>query len=110
MSREEVILVVASVFTSAIVFAVPTLSLLWKTFSVVADIRLQLAELRHKNELLSNQVEDAEESLKGVVNQTNERFNHFSTRLRGEVHQLNTQVRDVQSFLAKTTSFEVRSQ
>jgi hypothetical protein len=110
MSREEVILVVASVITSAIVFALPILSLLWKTFSVVADIRLQLAELRHRTDLLSTQVEIAEENWKGVSHQTNEKFNHFSTRFRGEVHQLNTQVRELQSFLAKTTSFEVRSQ
>lgn len=108
MPKQEVILIVCSVLGTAIAFSLPLLSLLWRSFSVIAEIRLQIAEVRHDQEKLAGEIEVLDERFTSVNLQTIQRFDHFSNRFRGEVSQLNTQVRDLQNFLAKTTSFEVR--
>lgn len=109
MAKEGIILIVYSVLGTAIAFSLPLLSMLWKVFSVIAEIRLQLAELRHDLQNLTHETETLEERWVSVNGQTLQRFDHFSNRFRGEVGQLNLQVREVQNYLAKTTTFEVRS-
>ncbi|MDX2239089.1 MAG: hypothetical protein NW224_00220 [Leptolyngbyaceae cyanobacterium bins.302] len=110
MNKEEIILIVASVVGSAIAFAIPLISMLWKAFSLIADLRLQIVENRNQLVILTNKVDHFDDRWEGVSHQTNQKFDHFSTRVRGDVHQLNTQVRELQNFLSKTTNFEVRSQ
>lgn len=110
MAREEIILIVVSVLGSAIAFAIPLLSIIWKAFSLISELRTQILENRNTIAILRNEVENLETRWQGETRQTLQQFQHFSTRVKGEVHQLNTQVRELQNYLSKTTTFEVRSQ
>ena len=110
MAREEIILIVVSVLGSAVAFAIPLLSLVWKSFAVIAELRTQILENKNTILILSNQVENLELNFQSQTKGTLDQFKHFSGRVRGEVNQLNTQVRELQNYLAKTTNFEVRSQ
>lgn len=109
MNRSEIVLVVASVLGSAIAFAIPLLSLLWKAFNLISEIRMQIAELRNNHLILSNQAEHLDERWEGITEQTIQRFDHFSGRVKSEVNQLKIEVRELQNYLSKTTSFEIRS-
>lgn len=108
MNKADIILVVVSVLGTAIAFALPLVSMLWRVFGLVAEIRLQLAEIRNQVLILSNQSEHLDDRWESVTAQTNQKFDHFSNRLRGEVAQMQTEVRELQNYLSKTTSFEVR--
>lgn len=109
MNRHEIILIVVSVLGSACGVGIPLISLLWKAFGLIANIRLELSTLHSRNEFLKRDLEDAEEKWGAIHNQTLQRIDHASTRLREDVNRLHAQVRELQNYLAKTTDFEVRN-
>ncbi len=109
MTRHEIILIVASVFGSAIAFALPLVTLLWRAFGLISGVRMELSQLRNRDELFQRDFDDLDEKIDGAVHQTVQRIDHLAERMKGEVKQLDVQVREIQGFLTKTTVFEVRS-
>lgn len=87
MSREEIILLMMSVLTSAILFVLPLVKQIWKIFSVLAELRMGLADLNYQDKDLAAKIDE--------------------NRVRTVV--LGNQIREIQNFLSKTTEFEVRS-
>jgi len=110
MNRHEVAFIVFSVLASAIGLGLPLVSMLWKAFNQIAELKLQISDNKGQILLLTNKVDHFDERWESATHQTIQKFDHFSNRLRGEVRQLDTQMREVQNFLSKTTEFEVRSQ
>lgn len=109
MQRHEIVLIVWSVIGSAFAFALPLVTMLWRAFSTIAELKLQIVQNRNDLLLLSNKMDHIDDRWESATAQTGQKFDHFSNRLRGEVIQLNMQVRELQNYLSKTTSFEVRS-
>jgi prefoldin subunit 5 len=85
---------------------------LWRAFDSIARMREKVGdsiqELNHQIEKLriseQSDREWAELSIRGTI----EKLEHFSTRTRGELKELDTRMDDVEGFLQKTTAFERR--
>jgi hypothetical protein len=87
----------------------PVLSALWKAFNLIAQIRLELAELRNQLVITNNQISHLDERWEALTAQTLQRFEHFANRSKAETHLLQLHTREMQNYLAKTTNFEIRS-
>jgi len=110
MNRSDVVLVVASVLGSVLAFGLPLITMLWKAFQVIAELRLQISENRGNLNLLGNKIDHVDERWEAATSQTLQQFQHFSGRLKGDVEKLQAQTRDIQNYLSKETSFTIRSQ
>lgn len=87
MNREEIILLMVSVLSSGMLFVLPLVKQIWKIFSVLAELRMGLADLNYQDKDLATKIDE--------------------NRVRTVV--LGNQIREIQNFLSKTTEFEVRS-
>lgn len=88
------------------------LTALWRAFDSIARMREKVGDsiqdLAHEIEKLRiNEQSDrewAELSIRGTI----EKLEHFSTRTKGEIKDLDTRMDNVEGFLQKTTTFERR--
>lgn len=109
MSKNDIVMIVLSVLGTAIAIAMSVLPTLGKLIRVVSDLRLELAALKSESQVKDLEIQHQDERWNAAIHQTIQRFDHFSSRVRGEMVELSDSVRELQNYLAKTTTFEVRA-
>lgn len=90
----------------AIGCSIPVGTVLWRIISLKLDSEVRL--MQHSLEKKDLQIESLQNiqilSQKGLE----EKFEHYSTRVKGEIADLAKHIRQVDHFLAKTTAYEPR--
>jgi hypothetical protein len=109
VSHNDAVLIVFSTAAAVVTLSVPLLSLLWKAFNLIAELRLQIADNKNQLLLTTNKLSHVNEKWELAAAQLLQRIDHVASRTRGEDISLNLQLREVQNFLSKTTDFEIRS-
>jgi uncharacterized protein YoxC len=103
--------------TETVAFAIAFLSFcfsiiaaVWKVSTSLSTMKTDLKELvinvRHDLDLKSAKLDHLDDTVILGINGLREKFEHFSTRSRTEVNELNRRLQDVEEFLAKKTEFE----
>lgn len=91
-------------------FCITIITVVWKLSSSVSNMKADLKELvinvKHDLDLKGSKLEHLDDNLVLSFNGLREKFEHFSTRSRTEVNELNRRLQDVEEFLAKKTEFE----
>ena len=89
--------------------AIPIVASLWKAFTVIANLKSEISEIRHQNSTEDLKLGHMEDSLKLTANGLLERINHLANRTQTNHERLQKRIEDVEGFLTKSTAFNRRS-
>lgn len=88
------------------------LMFIWKMGNAVAtmqaDLKSQIVAANHERSLNDVRLEHLQQSLTLGFNGMREKFEHFSSRSRMEMNELDKRLACIENFLAKSTEFEKR--